>query len=239
MFSKQYLLFSFLFILVHITFGQTEESDEQYYKIYDNYIGAENSELNNGVSFLKQYRIVDQSYLFFNTKNYVEGKVCYKNQNYKTKLKYDLLNDIVVIKYIDSINAFTFSLNSRLVSSFTADNHKFIKLSNSKNLQSFYGNGFFEEVYLGNDFSFYMKYKKHLKKSTVYDKLYYSFVEKNIYLLKYKNKYYEISKKNDIIKIAPNYKQVINVFFTKGRKVNRKTLYQLFSIMDKTKQNEA
>lgn len=232
-------LLCLLFMLTHNALGQVNATQDDIYKIYDEFMGEENSELNNGASFLQQYRTIDQSHLFFNTKDYVKGEVDYKNQSYKTQLKYDLFNDLVVVKYINSSSAFTLGLNSGLVNSFEIGNYRFVKLKNEENIHSFYRNGFFEEAYFGDALSLYIKHQKHLKKSTTRNKLYYSFKEESTYLLKYKNNYYEIDNKRDIIKIVPEHKKMIKDFFTKKRKFNRKSLHQIFSLMDKTIKNEA
>lgn len=229
----QNLIVVFFLSLTLVVTCQVDLSEDAYYKVYDDYIGLENSELNNGVIVLQQYRTMDKSHMFFEKPEFLEGQVMYKNQGYSTKLKYDLLNDLVVIKNESNNNTLPISLNSKLVDSFVIDNHNFVKLPVQKNLEFLFENGFFEEVFKGEKFNLYIKHRKELKKNTNRSRILYFFLEEQTYLLKYDHQFHEIRNKRDIIKVVPHLKKEIKDFFGQLRTLNTLSLKRLLSKIDK------
>ncbi len=228
----QYFTILLLSTIINIAYSQNASQDETYYSIYDDFVGAENSELNNGVGFLQQYRTVENTHVYYENHNFVEGKINYKKQSYKTKLKYDILNDLVIVKYIDSKGAFLISLNSKLIDNFTIEKHHFVRLPMSENLKSFYINGFFESIYKGEEFSLYVKHRKKIQKNKDYLQIYYKFLDEKVFVFEYKNQFYEIKNKRDISKVVSHLKKEINTFF-RNRKFDIKSLLRLFTMIDK------
>jgi len=231
--KQNVLLVFFLFTLIQVVNCQIDLSEDDYYKVFDNFVGLENSEINNGAIFLQQYRTMDNSHMFFSEPEFLEGQVVYKNQPYNTKLKYDLLNDLIVVTNVDNSNALPIHLNSNLVDSFLIDKHHFVKLTEQKDLVFLFENGFFEEMFKGQKFDFYIKHIKKLKKNTTHFRIYYFFIEEQIFLLKYDNQFYEIKNKKDIIKVVPHLKKDIKDFFGHLRTVNALSLTRLFAKIDK------
>lgn len=228
------ILFSLLVLIFSLAgMSQIDPLEEDYYKAYDNYIGVENTEIYNGASFIQQFRTLDKSHMFFETPEFLKGLIEYKNQPYQAKIKYDIVNDLVVVKYIDSLKSFPLSLNASLVDRFTMAENKFVRLKANKELSFVYKNGFFEEVYKGENFVFYIKHQKQIKKNTSRSKVFYFFVENKTFILKYKNHFYEIKNKRDIAKVVPHLKKEINDFFGHLRSVNAFSLTRLFSKLDK------
>lgn len=223
-----------LFLLLTLSVeGQTIDSENQYYKVFDDFVGVENSEVNNGSIFSKKYRVLDKSHMFFGENDFVNGQIVYKDQTYFTNLKYDILNDLLVIKYIDATNAYSLSLNSTLVSQFTIDTHTFVKLPINEGIDSFYGNGFFEEVYNGDTYTFFIKHKKKTKTNIAKNAILYQFKNDEVFLFLFKDKFYEVSNKYDIIKVLPQHKKYIKDYFGKKKEVNPETLSLLFNQLDK------
>ncbi len=230
---KYSLFFLACTVLILRVQGQAKDTNAQYYKIYDDFVGIENSELNNGTSFLQQFRTLDKSHTFFGANEFLDGQLVYKNQVYKTRLKYDIIDDLVIVKYIESSNIFSLSLNSKLINSFSIGASQFVKLPNNEELSSLYGNGFFEEIYKGNSFSAYLKHKKKTKKNTENGTIHYYFKNGNTYLLFYENTYYEINSKKDIYKVVPHLKKQILNHFNRHPKVDSESLALLFKQLDK------
>lgn len=224
------LIFPLLF-LVFIQFGYAQNSPSMDVSsvINDDFFSAENNELINEVNAVQFYTTMDESHMFYNEDEFVNGHINYKNQTYKTKLKYDLLNDLVVIKYS---NTSPVSLDPELVKEFLINGQEIVKLTKNKDLKSYYGNGFFKKEYKGSAFSFFVKHIKKLKKNTDRTNVLYSFWEETIYLIQYKDHFYKINKKRDIIKAAPHFKKEINDFFGRYRKIDQTSLLRLFIQMD-------
>lgn len=231
------ILFLF-FIFIHTGKSQTILSEDAHYKAYDEYIGLENSEINNGPSFRQQYRTLDRSHMFFETPEFLEGQVEYKSQAYEAMLKYDIMNDLVVVKYIDNSKSFPISLNASLVDKFKIAQRAFVRLEGNDELEFVYRNGFFEEAFKGENFEFYIKHRKRLKKNTSRSQVYYFFIEEIIYIFKYDNHFYEIRKKRDIAKVVPHFKKEINDFFGHLRTVNTLSLTRLIAKLDKMEFDE-
>lgn len=231
--AKYYLFFLISTLLIFKVHGQVENSNVPYYKIYDDFVGIENSELNNGTSFLQQFRSLDRSHTFFGVNEFIDGRLVYNDQVYKTKLKYDIVEDLVIIKYIESSNIFSLNLNSKLISSFSIAGSQFVRLPENQGLSSLYENGFFEELYKGNLFSAYVKHKKKTKKNTEKGAIHYYFKDGNTYLFLYENTYYEINSKKDIYKVVPHLKKQILNHFSRHPKINSESLALLFKQLDK------
>ncbi len=230
--STRFITFIFACTLVLIVRGQESGMGAQYYKIYDDFIGIENSELNNGTIYLQQLRTLDKSHMFYQNDKYIDGKVCYKGQVYQTKLKYDIYNDLIIVKYIESTNIYSLSLNSTLVAHFSIGKHRFVKLPNKGSISD-YGNGFFEESFKGNNYSFYVKHKKNAKKNTEKSSLRYWFKDDITFLFSYQNNYYEVDSKKDIYKVLPQLKKQIGNHFNRYPKITAASLTSLFKQLDK------
>lgn len=229
--------FTILFIVFTVLFpnaqAQNTDSDSLYYMVYDDFVGIENSELNNGTSFLQQFRSLDKSHTFFGFNEFVEGYISYKKQIYKTRFKYDILDDLVIVKYIESSNIFSLSLNSKLIDFFSIGNHQFVKLPNHQELSSYYGNGFFEEHYKSETFSFYTKHLKKTKSNTEKGAIHYYFKDGNTFWFSYENEFYEVNSKKDIYKVLPHLKKHILNHFKTHPKVSSESLALLFKQLDK------
>jgi len=237
--SLKHLVFSLaFFIFIQTGSGQTVLSEEDYNKTYDNKVKIENSEVNDGASHLHQFKTLDKSHMFFETPEFLEGHIKYKDQVYKTELKYNISNDLILVKDIDNNESFPLDLNTSLVDNFKIDERTFVRLDASEELDFMSKNGFFEEAFKGKNIIFYIKHKKKLKKKSSRSQDLYFFIEEEIYLFKYKNHFYKIKNKRNIAKVIPHLKKDIYDFFGHLRSVNALSLKRLFAKIDKKAFNE-
>lgn len=233
-FHKIYILLLLFFVSMQTGFSQSSPSEEISNEIFEKNIIVDNSEINFEICDANLYKTVDSTHMFYGSEEFVNGSIHYKNQTYKTKLKYDLLNDLVIVNYYDDQKDFSLSLDCELIDQFMIDGHKIIKLSKSKGLKTYYENGYFEKVYDGTSFSFFIKHRKKLKKNKDRTNVFYSFLEETIYLFEYKKSYYQINNKRDIIKAIPHFKNDVNDFFGRyNRKVDQTSLTRLLMQLDK------
>lgn len=227
-----FLILLFIFFKNEFLHSQEELANLTYYNLYDKQTGIENKELNNGRHYIKTYRTIKGTHPFFKTTNFTNGVVKYKGQVYGANVKYDLFNDLLIIKHIDTKSAFSLSLNSKLVSSFEIGGHKFVRLPNNEVIDYYYGNGFFEKAYEKAKFTFYIKHKKTQTKISKYNTLRYLFKENKVFFLKHKEEFYLIRGKKDLKKIFPLYKNEIKTFFKNNKKLDETNYSLLFSKID-------
>jgi hypothetical protein len=227
-----FILYSIL-ITSHL-YSQTSSEMDLFYSIYDQFTGVENVELNNGSGHLAQYRVYDKSHFFLNTNNYVEGSITYNLQPYKAVLKYDILNDLIVVKYIDKNSAFAINLNSTLVDRFKFAKRSFERLKINKTIEPIYKNGFFEKHFDGKQYKLWEKHIKHKKSKNMNNTVYYRFEKESILILEYKNSFYIIKNKRRLKKILPVYKKQITDFFNNKKvKFNATNLKKFLKIIEK------
>ncbi|UMB52676.1 hypothetical protein MKD41_10045 [Lutibacter sp. A64] len=220
--GKQIIVF-FVFILNSISFyGQTNSSQENYYKWFDAVVGVGNTDLYNGIQYKRSYNTINKNHEYFLSSDFIKGTVLYSNQPYfDVYLKYDIHNDELIAQLPSVKSNNTIQLIQQKVSSFSISGHSFVKLSAEG------VSGFYEVLFEDSNIKFYKKYIKTIKKHLDKDFAYYVFTEKESYLLYYNNEYYQIKSKSNISKVLPNLKKDINLFYKNNTNL-RKMNYELF-----------
>lgn len=225
------ILFFFLFS-IQVGFTQNSSSEEISNSRVENAVDTDRNEISLKVNDANLYKTIDSTHMFLGADEFVIGHIISKNKTYHTKLKYDLLNDKVVIHYDDGHQPISVSLSPEIVDQFRIEDRELIKLPESQNLKSYYENGFFERIYGGADFSFFIKHRKKLKKNKDRTNVIYSFWEESIFLFEHKDQFYRIGNKRDIIKIVPHLKKEIEHFFGRFKRIDQTSLTRLFIQLD-------
>lgn len=222
-----YLFFCLMFNLYGFTQVNSIKENSKDYQVYDSFIAYENSNVFNGLEYVDQYRSLRvENHKFYSSSDYLNGFVVYNNQPYfNVKMKYDLLNDLVVLEFVNKKVA-NLSLNSSLVSQFVLKNDKFFRLPETEVLMPFYGNGFFKEGYKGIDCALYVKYKKSKMEKLKNNKVYYTFKDHEVFVLFYKKKYYRINSKKDIVAAIPEREKEILSYYKSNKLLYKKGKYQ-------------
>ena len=215
----KFLLFPLFLIGCNSAFAQNNTSS--YYNQFDQLVGSYQNDLNTGKLFQDLYRTKSKNeFRFFRTYEPITGKVNYKGQNfYKCALKYDLYEDNVLLDNIDTTNPYLINLDKTLVESFSLQENHFVKLPAKASNFSFYKNGFFESIGDYKEFNLYIKHIKLKKENLNDESIYYTYIKKEIILLEYKLNFYEITSQNSIIKILPEHKQAIKLFYKNHEKL--------------------
>jgi hypothetical protein len=189
---------------------------------FDKTIGKSNLDLYNGPRYVNLYRTLDKSHSFYLTNDYSKGDLNYQNQNYHNlDLKYDVNNDILVLKANGEYDYLGISLIKEKTAYFTLNNKRFVNINFNNPTCPIFMNGYYEELTFSKTNTLYIKH--HKTKTKVIDTKRISdgtnlassdeFRDKNEYILKYKDVYYKISSKSDIIKIFPEYKSDIRKYY--------------------------
>lgn len=207
---KSTLLFSLLAFIGLGAFSQTN-SENNIYETYDKIVGLDNTGLYNGTEFTDAFLNTDGSYRYFKGFDYSKGSVIYNGQKYvNVSLKYDLLEDNLLVRSDDNLSIFNVKLIPEFVNSFSIYNNNFVRLT-STNL-NISGSGFFESAYIGKDLSLYIKHTKKKKDKALKSGIQYKFSEVNFYVLKTNGKYHLVNSEKDIEKILPEKKEEIRSF---------------------------
>ena len=226
-----------LFIPTYI-FSQSELLNEQYYNSFDSFTTYYNIEVFNGKEHIDIYSEFKKgNHKFYHSDDFLLGSVFYNDQPYyDLNMKYDLLNDFLLLGYKNQKISYL-RLNEDFVHEFSLDGDKFVRLLENPQLDGFYRNGFFKEVYKGNNYMFYIKYLKSKTSRSRDKKIYYVFDDQSIYILFYKNYYFRINKIKDVIKILPQNKDQIQKFYTNYRKLYKKDREQFLEKLFKNLEN--
>ena len=217
-----YLVF-LCFLFCNLVFAQSDFAKKAYFEAYDSIDLYDNSIVFNGLEYIDQYRSLNiQNHKFYNSSDYLNGFIIYNDQPFfNVKMKYDLLNDLVILEFVNKKVA-NLSLNSSLVNQFILNNDKFFRLPETETLMPFYGNGFFKECFKGTKYTLYVKNKKTKNKKLRNKQVYYTFKAHEIYVLFYRNMYYRINSKKDIVAAIPDKEKEISSHYK-----SNKRLYQI------------
>ena len=185
------------------------------------------------------YRCLDtDNNKFYEDYDFFNGTVVYAGEPFfNLKLKYNLLDDLIILEFVNKKVNYL-QLNSTLVESFFIGDSKFMRLPLNIEIEPFYGNGFFKEIHNKNsEHRLYVKYEKEKHKVIKDAKLFYKFSEKLTYVLSYKNNFFKINSKKSLIKALPNRKNEIQEFYaTNSRlyKLSKEEFYKkLFNRLNK------
>lgn len=228
------VIFFNLFLYYHqYLYAQNNDGLSNYYSEFDQYMGIENSELNIGSIYNNKYRTFDKSHPFYATYDYIEGTILYNNQFYQNQFKYDVFNDLIVVQYFESENTSNLCLISERIKNFTLGLDVFMRLDYHIDLKGIYRNGFFESVYSGELYQFYIKHIKTYQNKIIFNLERNQFVDENIYLIKFNERYYEINKKRDLLNLFPDKKGEIDSFFVRDNDITKESLYHFILKIDK------
>ncbi len=198
--------------------GQDYEVNKSYYKWFDQEIGIQNLQIYNGTAYVEKYRTINEKHKFFNSSTFLPGSLIYNGQPfYDLQLKYDCYEDVVLLNSKIATGT-VIRLNSNKIKSFIVDSHEFINLSLGQNDQrGIKVTGFYEVLFQTPFFMLLQKNKKNLLKKIKGKLVYYEFKSDFEKYLLYKNTYYPIRKKRDLIRIFPELKKNINSYYTTSR----------------------
>lgn len=215
---KKKLLLSLLLIVNYNLFSQ-KEHEKKFYNYFDEIIGQKNTDLSYGTLFKDKYKKIDGNHNYYEVDEFRIGQVSYRDQVFSNVLmKYDLLDDNLIIYITQGYENFPIKLHSHLVEKFKINNTDFIYNTDF---------GFLEALLLKKDIKLYKKYIKKKYKKLDKSFSYYKFEKEIFHLINFKNKNYVIKKVKDIFKVFPDKKKQIKRFNQKNSFI-RKDNFGLF-----------
>lgn len=202
------------------TYAQSHQL--QYYSIFDEVTGRENSGLFNGVKYVEQYRTINEKHQFFLTRDFVKGFLLYNDQLFpNVEIKYNVHSDVLLAKAQQEKGTTILQLISEKVEAFEILDHLFVNLK-SLEAQRDGVHGFHEQLLKNDLLGLYIKYSRQINERRDNNILFYEFEdEKNDHILYYDGAYHEAGSRRDITRLFPELKQEIKQFYRSNRSVRK------------------
>ena len=226
-----FILYLFLQLNTSLLFSQTSSELNNYYTWFDSVIGEGNTDIYNGTKSIEKYRTENGNHKFFLLNEYRIGNLVYNHQPYyDINMKYDLYEDELIVKLpYRSFHLFIKLIKEKIdefsIKDFRTDlsskEHRFITNSLFKNNKDESSLGFYEVI---DETSSITLLKKHHKSRTQYINSltsYSKFTDRNYFAILFKNNYYKIDSKKDLIHLFPAFKKNISTFYRKERKLSK------------------
>lgn len=222
-FTKKELLTAVIALLFLVSFqhlrSQTN-SETSLYKWYDESIGKENSEINNGQLYLNYYKTSNNTHSYLNSETFEKGNVEYENQAFDdVVLNYDIFKNNLLIKPNGINDRRLVILITQKIQSFTFAGKSFVNLNYNPTSKADFIKGFYEEKFVGEKFTFYIKHSKEKREVTSEGKIYDDFKVKNSFVIAFKNKFYTIDSKRNLTDIFPELKNNIDNYYLQNDKI--------------------
>lgn len=222
-FTKKELLTAVtaLLFLVSIQHLRSQTNSEtSLFKWYDESVGKENSEINNGQLYLNYYKTSNNTHSYLNSETFENGNVVYENQTFNdVVLNYDIFKDNLILKPNGINDRRLVILIPKKIQSFTFAGKSFVNLNYNPTSKVDFIKGFYEENFVGGNFTFYIKHFKEKREVTSEGKIYDDFKIKNSFVLSFKNKFYTIDSKRDLTNIFPEVKNKIEDYYLSNEKI--------------------
>jgi hypothetical protein len=216
------LLLPLLLFTTSPVHSQSKSEEASLYNWFDDIVGKENPEINNGTLYVNIYGPTNNNHNFYNTNEYIKGDLSYGGQDFYTiNLKYDIVTDELILKRVGDYNYLDINLIKKKIESFTINNRTFLNLDNILKTAENKLGGFYEQNLIGNDFTFYIKHHKKFQKNLTTGSIVYEFSEDNSYYIEQKNIFYNIASKNDLITIFPKHKAYINNYYNQNNSLKK------------------
>jgi hypothetical protein len=216
------IFLSLFFLHTSLSFSQSELKEQDYYNWFDAIVGTESTGLYNGVEYIELYRTSKDNHQFLDTSNFVAGSISYDGQTYYDVLmKYNVFEDQVLVKLQNRVGETIMQTLKNKTHRFSLNGHNFLNITNPEaNANDI--SGYHEVLTEDNNLTLLKKHRMRIVKKLDRSSVYYDFKERNSeYVLLYKDAYYNVSSKNDINKIFPQYKKEVNTVFANNRAVNK------------------
>ncbi|NRT13810.1 hypothetical protein HNP99_000135 [Flavobacterium sp. 28A] len=197
-------------------------SETLLYNWYDNSIGKENLAINNGSIHVNPYKTIGENNMYYITDKYSKGIISYEGQIYNdVDIKYDIFTDQLILKPYGESNYIGVNLILEKIDFFYLNDKKFVNLSYHHTDLPEFINGYYE-ISVATDINvLYIKHHKNMREKINNNHIFKEFKEKYEFLINYKNSYYKIENKKDIIQIFPKHKSKISAYYSKNKNLEK------------------
>ncbi len=194
--------------------------EPEYYQLFDQIVGIENTEIYNGTEIIELHRITRSKNKYFFKDSFVPATVIFNGQPYyDIELNYNFYEDFVIIRLKNNVGKNPFKPIQEKVEGFTFGNYHF---KNFSSLDSQKLNGYYQVLEEKDDLTLLKKHK--LVRNSNVDKkvLFYEYEPiPSDYFIEKDGKLNGINSKSDWLKLYPNNGSEIRKYFRKNRKLRR------------------
>jgi hypothetical protein len=142
---------------------------------------------------------------FFESPRWKKGNLYYKGRYYpQVDMLYDIVSDELVI--MNYKGATMIKLLKSDISSFSQENHNFIKIDAQEAKNSSLSKGFYDLLYNG-DSQVLAKRKKEITQPIAEMRVSSEFVQRDTYYIKKGNTYYQVTNKSSVLRVLKDHKR--------------------------------
>lgn len=204
------VIFFFLFLGIPNLHCQEVLDKSTYYNWFDSLIGTENVGVYTGIEYVENHKSVNEFHKFFESKDFIKGSIVFEGQPYyNVDIKYDLYNDLVLVKPPNRSSLFMISLDKNKIDEFNINKHQFVKVKDTLN-NSIIVTRFCEILLQNDDFTLLKSHRKKVNQRIDGRTMYVEFTEANSEFLLKEGQTYKLRSKKDLITLFPKYKKEIN-----------------------------
>lgn len=205
--------------------SQNVQEKTGLYTWFDQIIGVDNTSLYNGTEHKEKYRFLNENSNYFNSSKFLTGNIIYDGELfYDVKLKYDAYQQEVIVRLQNrNLGSSVLKLFNSKIDEFSIMDSKFKKIEDKTN-GTIEMSGFYEISFQNHNLIFYKKHQKVKREIFFENKIYPEFIDaKTKNILWYKNKYYLIDSKKDLVNIFPQLKKNISNFYRINKSIQKTT----------------
>lgn len=198
-----------LCILIYQGYGQHDVGEHLLLTTYDQTIGTENTELYSGIAYTQSYSMQENNHTFFKSYTPLEGTITYNDQlYYGQKIKYDLLEDHVIVTLRNGLNRDNvLIINNNNISSMNIDGHifartdRYMPVTGPRRI-----NSFLEVLLKSEKFTFLKSHKKTVRETIKNNRVLHDFDKKITYFLHKDDTLYTVRSRKNILNLFRSYK---------------------------------
>ncbi len=207
-------LFLFCLILVKNEVKAQSTLEKNTLIATDKSIGVENTGLYNGTEYVEFFRTANDRHKFYITREFTRGSLVYGRQFYgNVNLKYDLNADDILLDVGYKWKFPILKLFKDRITEFNLGGKTFINLGNE---YSDITEGFHEVLWSSDSLTLLKKHQKKKFRRIQQTVAYYEFADDNSYYFKDNDIIYTLRNKRDLIKVFPSRKKEINKLYSKN-----------------------
>lgn len=213
---KYYLFLTFPLLFIVNSYSQ---KSTQLYTSYDAIVEKENLPVYNGIFYRDPlYKPKDDSHPFFQKNDFTNGGIFYINQWYNDlQVKYDLLNQVLVLSPPSSIKNVGIEMIQDKIKSFYIGDDTFLNLSKLSPIAL--KKGYYKEDSISEEVKLYSFISKRSKEFYVSKDIQLKFYISYQFIVLHKEIYHVFNNENDLLKIFPNKEKEILEYY-KNRSSN-------------------
>lgn len=204
-------------LLISIALLSTNLSvfSQEYRAAFNNFdalVNKENTNLFYGKEYVEQHATINNQHKFFKAPGFLKGEVVYSGQTYfDLDLKYNVFDDLLIVKINKQSGDATFELFKNRIESFSIDGHTFVNIPPGEETEI---QGFFEVIRETSPLKLLKDHRKDINKILTRTFTYFEF-EPDLphYAIAISEEYFQANSQSDWIRIFPEYSEVIRKYF--------------------------